>query len=87
MHTLDVLTENGTYIVINHNGDYSGDVVIRGRLEVNQEPDSVVTVKVPYEALARLVAEQIRSFRISQLEQAGYETILGLCQKPNQKLK
>lgn len=50
-----------------HNGDFSGDVIIKhGETEVF----------VPYAALLSLVAEQIRQERISEIEQADTETLV-----------
>lgn len=55
---------------IHHNGDYSGDVVITR--------DGAAHLEVPFEDLLGLVAEYVRSRKLSQLEDADTEELFGL---------
>jgi hypothetical protein len=66
MHT----TKIGNYTFI-HNGDYSGNTRIVNGLTHEE-------MEVPFDALKGLVAEYVRDERISKLEQAEDDELLGL---------
>ena len=53
-----------------HNGDFSGDV------EIVTKSDGLV--RVPYEVLKAFIAESIRTQKITQIEQASDDDLLGL---------
>lgn len=54
---------------IHHNGDYSGDAIIRlGESET----------EIPCEALLAFAAEAVRSARIEKAEQASWQELLGV---------
>jgi hypothetical protein len=59
-----------TNTLIHHNGDLSGDVIIRDRH--GRE------VEIPGAAMLEFVAHYVRRERISKLEQATTDEILGL---------
>ena len=64
MHT----TQLGDNIVAHHNGDFSGDVIFSGQFSVEDDIGGA-TVTIPFSCIETLVAEHIRSERISELEQ------------------
>jgi hypothetical protein len=66
MHMMEFL---GGWIV-NHNGDFSGDVELRSPWNPTQ-----VTV-VPFGILRAVVAEKVRRDRIAALEQASDEDLI-----------
>ena len=70
MHTFEYWQwqENGTPLTIHHNGDYSGDIII-------QTP-SGLEMTMPFAAVEELVAEKVRSERMSRLEDATVEELL-----------
>ncbi len=72
-----------------HNGDYSGDVwfdMEAWRVTLTHEAESqfarhgqaIVQAKIPFEVLAKIVADAVRDQRVSSLEQADYKEVLGL---------
>jgi hypothetical protein len=72
-----------------HNGDFSGDVKLdleAWRVEEVAAADSqgarhgnaIMRVEIPFEVIARLVADAVRSNLIAQLEQDDYREILDL---------
>ncbi len=62
----------------NHNGDYSGDVLISGAVVEIDGYDGSTTVTIPFEVLAEFVAEAVRNQRTSRLEQLEWRDLLGL---------
>jgi hypothetical protein len=74
---------------VHHNGDYSGNVLINleaDRVEEVVSADSqmarhgkaIAEVTIPFEVLAKLVADAIRSAKVGALEDADYKKILGI---------
>jgi hypothetical protein len=70
MHTRNLLID-GVNWNLHHNGDYSGDVIVRN-LKTEQE------MEIPFEVFKTLVADAVVSHRISMLEQGEPDDILGL---------
>jgi hypothetical protein len=64
-------TTQGKKVIFLHNGDYSGDVKIVVRA-TGQE------IEVPFTDLKRLIADYVMSEKISRLEQAKHDEILGI---------
>lgn len=62
--------------VINHNGDYSSDVIITRYPEGGGDP--IGRIEVPFEDLKNFVLEYFRDRKISQLEQVGYPELEGM---------
>lgn len=58
------------HVTFYHNGDFSGDV------EIVTKSDGLV--RVPYEVLKAFIAESIRTQKITQIEQASDDDLLGL---------
>jgi hypothetical protein len=63
--------------VFNHNGDYSGDVLISANdgtaiLDISN-PDWPKEVVIPYAVLEMLVAHRIMNYRISTLENMDWD--------------
>ena len=70
-------TTQGQFVNFNHNGDYDGDVIITPRddyLLVDEQG----RVRVPFSDLKELVADYVRSERISRLELACSDEILDI---------
>lgn len=65
MHTTEI-----DDAVFNHNGDYSGNV------RITDENGNVC--EVSFDALKGFVAEYVRQEKISKLENAWYDEVLGL---------
>lgn len=71
--------------VIHHNGDYSGVVHIQlhsswkdnTQTHLQLDSDGFWNVEIPFELMEFLVAEKIRSARISQLEDMSASELLG----------
>ena len=77
MHTFQ--TAAAPRFTINHNGDFSGDVIINYFVRgVSSKDKDVEEMTVPFELLRQLVAEYVRSERIRALEHASAENILGV---------
>lgn len=64
----------GKRVVIHHNGDYSGDVIIGKRGEIRE-------FEVPFEDILGLVAEYVRSRKMAQLEDVESGELFGLPEK------
>lgn len=63
-------------VVFNHNGGYGGDVLIKAP---DADEEGVVhTIRVDFDDLAELVADAIRSERISKIENMEAKKLLGL---------
>ncbi len=80
MHTTKIKDIEGALTdsratVINHNGDYSGDVLIR-RLGVDGNPGPEVAV--PFDHLKQFVADYIRSERMQRLADQETDSLLGM---------
>ena len=58
-----------------HNGDFSGEVIVRVPESKNEDQQEV---EVPFEDLKEFVAKYICSEKISKLEDAEPDEILGL---------
>jgi hypothetical protein len=65
-----ITTQIGDY-TFHHHGDFSGDVQVSG-------PGVPSDVKIPFAALAGLVAEAVRSKRIAAAEEADVSELLGI---------
>jgi hypothetical protein len=86
MHSMDIMYSGdyhggGTELfTVQHSGDFSGDVIIN--LEqprvVKLVGSGVHEVTIPFEVLARIVAEKIRGDEIAEYEQMDWKTILGV---------
>lgn len=75
-------SDNGSGYQVLHNGDFSGDVKIITTSEPRKE-DWVGTptqwiIELPFDLLAEIVAEKIRSERIAKLEDMGPDELLGI---------
>ena len=55
---------------VQHNGDFSGDVVVQ------QEGSCIVEFSVPFEVLKCVVAEYVRRERIARIEKATDDDLL-----------
>jgi hypothetical protein len=70
-------------ITFHHNGDYSGDVSLRlseDQVEQGQfKNETYYEIEIPFDAMKELVANYVRSEKISKLEQAEDNEILGVC--------
>ena len=73
MHSHD--TKNATFL---YNGDFSGDVIIIQESDVIRKPDGLVETHVRAKDLLSLVAQYVRLEKITALENASDEEILGL---------
>lgn len=62
--------------VVNHNGDYSGNVIIRRYGPSGGE--SLAKIDVPFEHLKQFFLEYLRERKVSQLEQSEYSDLEGL---------
>ena len=65
-------------VVILHNGDYSGEVIIRKLRNDGNRDENVGEIVLQLEDLLEFVCSYVRSEKISKLEQATPEEILGL---------
>jgi hypothetical protein len=74
-------------IIVHHNGDFSGTLIFNLETwRVDEAPfgatkrndQNTCEVKVPFEVVAKLVAEAVLSKKISTLEEAEYREVLGL---------
>lgn len=65
MHTFEHTTNDGVNVVINHNGDYSGDAKVR----ISTAGGDAVSVEIPCEALVAFCGEAVKDILISALEQ------------------
>ena len=65
-------------VVILHNGDYSGEVIIRKLRNDGNRDENVGEIVLQFEDLLEFVCSYVRSEKISKLEQATPEEILGL---------
>lgn len=72
MHTLHV---DGGYLVV-HNGDFSGDVMIRTP-KGSAHHEEGAEHWIPFHVLEAVVAEKIRADKIAVLEQAEAGELLG----------
>lgn len=70
MHTFMYKDPDGVGVFINHNGDYSGDAIVR-----ISRPGFIGEFEVPCNALVRFCSEAIRGKLISALEEA--ELLMG----------
>ena len=59
---------------MNYNGDFSGDVKLSCEAEGK-------TIEVPFQVLAGLVAEAVRTKKISALQSASVAELLGMSPK------
>lgn len=57
-------------ISFNHNGDYSGDVIITSARSTDEAPgyESLGEVRVPFEAILQLMSEYLMSEMVARLE-------------------
>lgn len=58
---------------IHHNGDYSGEVIIKHR--ISTESEHWFELEIPYEDLKHFVLDQIRQDRIGALEDLEYDRL------------
>jgi hypothetical protein len=63
----------------NHNGDFSGDVIVSVPKKAidGPWPDGTFTVELPFEDIKELVAEYIRRELIRQIEDAEPDELIG----------
>jgi len=73
MHTF---IHEGTGVVFNHNGDFTGEVRISGAIVIRDEEPVGPYVTVEFDALKALVAEYVRTETISVLEMAEPDDLL-----------
>lgn len=78
-------TVEGIEFTVHHDGDYSGEVWTSGPSSIAEivkedslDPHGYAQVTVPFELLAKIVADAVLGQRIEKLEQAGYREVLGL---------
>jgi hypothetical protein len=75
MHTTRIETDSAVYTV-HHNGDFSGDVIVRGDSEAMDSTlyhiDHSRDVHIPFEVMERLVAEKVRQ-RYIEWEEQNYD--------------
>lgn len=64
MHTFMYKDPDGVGVVINHNGDYSGDAQVR----VSTPGGDAVSIEIPCNALISFCGEAVRGKLISALE-------------------
>lgn len=87
MHTTEVVVHKDGYTraadvtyVCHHNGDPDkSDVLVSaktGELRYELGAGDYEEVRIPFEVMQKLVADWLRSRRISQLEQANYREVL-----------
>lgn len=74
MHTFQ--TKEAPYWIVNHNGDFSGDVILT--FFKRSDEDRMKEITVPFELLKQLVAEYVRTQRINALENADAADLLGV---------
>jgi len=73
MHTFTPCGSNVDQVLIHHNGDYSGDVIVR--TEKGE-------VTLPAWVLIEFVAEYVRGRKISAVEDMSVDQLLGVEESP-----